>query len=111
MAKLAILLNIEAKSGKEADVEALLLGALPLARAEERTRRWYAFKSGPSTFGIFDTFDDPAGRPAHLDGAVARLLLERSEDLLARQPQVTRVALMAVQSPPWRMHTGHRPTS
>src|SRR3546814_16114655 len=95
MSKLAILLNIEAKSGKEADVEALLLGALPLARAEARTRGWYAFKSGPSTFGIFDTFDDAAGRHAHLEGEVARLLLERTGELLARPPTVTRVDILA----------------
>src|SRR3546814_18635148 len=83
MAKLAILLNIEARSGKEADVEALLLDALPLARAEAGTRGWYAFQSGPSKFGIFDTFDDAAGRHAHLEGEVARFLLEPPEDLQA----------------------------
>src|SRR3546814_9920196 len=97
MAKLAILLNIEARSGKEADVEALLLDALPMARAEAGTRGWYAFKSGPSTFGIFDTFDDAAGRHAHLDGVVPRLLLGRTQELMARPPQVTSVDLLEVK--------------
>lgn len=97
MARLAVLVNIEAKSGKEAEVEALLLGALPLARAEAGTRSWYAFKSGPSTFGIFDTFDSDAGPHAHLEGEVARLLLERTEELLARPPQVTSVDLLAAK--------------
>ncbi|MFC3717347.1 putative quinol monooxygenase [Luteimonas soli] len=102
MARLAVLVNIEAKSGKEAEVEALLLGALPLgalplARAEAGTRSWYAFKSGPSTFGIFDTFDSEAGPHAHLEGEVARLLLERTEELLARPPQVTSVDLLAAK--------------
>lgn len=97
MAKLAILVNIEAKSGREADVEALLLRALPLAREEAGTRNWYAFKSGPSTFGIFDTFDDADGRRAHLEGEVAGLLLGRTEELLARPPQVTSVDLLAVK--------------
>src|SRR3546814_16965430 len=109
MAKLAILLNIEARSGKEADVEALLLDALPLARAEAGTRGWYAFKSGPSTFGIFDTFDDAAGRHAHLDGAVARLLLGRTEELLARPPQVPSVDLLAVQCPAYTIPAPERP--
>jgi len=95
MAKLAVLVNIEAKSGKEAEVEALLLGALPLARAEAGTRGWHAFKSGPSTFGIFGTFDDDAGRRAHLEGEVAKVLLGHTEELLARPPQVTSVELLA----------------
>jgi quinol monooxygenase YgiN len=97
MAKLAILVNIEAKSGKEAEVEALLLDALPLARAEAATRSWHAFKSGPSTFGIFDTFDDEAGRRAHLEGEIASLLLDRTEELLARPPQITSLDLLATK--------------
>ena len=79
MVKLALLANIEAKTGKEAEVEALLTGALPLAQGEAGTRTWYAFKSGPSTFGIFDTFDDEAGRQAHLNGEIARALLGKAE--------------------------------
>lgn len=94
MAMLGILVNIEAKSGKEAEVEALLLDALPLARAEGGTRSWYAFKSGPSTFGIFETFDDEPGRRAHLEGRVAGALLARTGELLARPPQVTSVDVL-----------------
>ena len=58
MESLAILALVEAKPGKEKDVETFLKSALPLARAEAKTVRWYAFKLGPSTFGIFDTFAD-----------------------------------------------------
>jgi quinol monooxygenase YgiN len=97
MARLAVLVNIEAKSGREAEVEALLIGALPLARAEAGTRSWYAFKTGPSTFGIFNTFDDEAGRRAHLDGEIARRLLGRTEELLARPPQLTSVDVLAAK--------------
>jgi quinol monooxygenase YgiN len=95
MARLGLLVNIEAKSGKEAEVEALLAGALPLARAEAGTRGWYAFKSGPSTFGVFDTFDDEPARQAHLQGEIAKALLGRTEELLARPPQVVSVKLLA----------------
>lgn len=95
MARLGLLVNIEAKSGKEAEVEALLAGALPLARAEPGTRGWYAFKSGPSTFGVFDTFDDEPARQAHLQGEIAKALLGRTQELLARPPQVVSVKLLA----------------
>lgn len=97
MAKFGVHVNIEAKSGKEADVEELLLLALPLARAQAGTRGWHAFKSGPSTFGIFATFDDAAGRHAYMEGEVAGLLLDRTEELLARPPQVTSVDVLAAR--------------
>jgi len=97
MGKLAMLVNIEAKSGREREVEALLLDALALARDEAGTRGWHAFKSGPSTFGIFETFDDEAGRQAHVEGRIARLLLDRSEELLARPPQMISVDVLAAK--------------
>lgn len=97
MTKLAMLVNIEAKSGKEREVEALLLGALPLAQAEAGTRGWHAFRSGPSTFGIFETFDDECGRHAHAEGRIARLLLDHSEELLARPPQMVSVEVLAAK--------------
>lgn len=97
MVKLAIVANIEAKTGKEAEVEALLVDALPLAQAEAGTRTWYAFKSGPSTFGIFDTFDDEAGRRAHLEGEIAKALLGRANELLARPPQISSVDVLAAK--------------
>jgi quinol monooxygenase YgiN len=97
MVKLALLAHIEAKTGKEAEVEALLTGALPLAQGEAGTRSWYAFKSGPSTFGIFDTFDDEAGRQAHLNGEIARALLGKADELLARPPQIDNVDVLAAK--------------
>jgi hypothetical protein len=39
-----------------------LAGALPLAQQEMSTTTWFALKLGPSTFGIFDTFDEEAGK-------------------------------------------------
>lgn len=75
MLKFGLLARLEAKPGNEADVEAMLSVSLPLAQAELATRTWHALKLGPSTFGIFDTFDDEAGRQAHLDGEIARALV------------------------------------
>lgn len=95
MARLAILVNIEAKSGREAEVEALLGEAVALARAEAGTRGWHAFRSGPSTFGIFETFDDAAARDARLQGPIHALLVARTEALLARPPQVVGVDVVA----------------
>lgn len=97
MAKLGLLARIEARTGKEDEVEAMLRGALPLARAEAGTRSWYAFRLGPSSFGIFDTFDDEAGREAHLGGEIARALMGKADELLARPPQIDKVDVLAVK--------------
>lgn len=97
MAKLGLLANIEAKTGKEAEVESMLTGALALAQAEAGTRSWYAFKLGPSTFGIFDTFDDEAGREAHLNGEIAKALMGKADELLAKPPQIDKVDLLAAK--------------
>lgn len=97
MAKLGLLARIEARTGKEDEVEAMLRGALPLARAEAGTRTWYAFRLGPSSFGIFDTFDDEAGREAHLDGEIAKALMGKADELLAKPPQIDKVDVLAVK--------------
>ncbi len=53
MVKFALLARVEAKPGKEQDVEQFLKSALSLAEEEKDTVSWYALKISPSTFGIF----------------------------------------------------------
>ena len=75
MVKLALYARLEAKPGKEKEVEQFLQSAVPLVEEEQGTITWYALRMGPSTFGIFDTFNDEAGRQAHLSGKVAAALM------------------------------------
>jgi quinol monooxygenase YgiN len=95
--KLGILALIEAKPGKEAAVAELLSGAVSLAREEGSTVTWYAFRAGPRSFGIFDTFNDEAGRKAHLEGRIAQALLGKADELLATAPDIKMVDLVAVK--------------
>lgn len=97
MEKLALLARLEAKPGKEKEVAEFLKSALPLAEAEPGTIRWYALQIGPSTFGIFDTFADEAGREAHLGGAIAKALMAQASDLLTATPVIEKVDLLAVK--------------
>lgn len=97
MVKLALLARMEAKPGKEAEVEAFLVSALPLARAEDATISWFALKLGPSTFGIFDTFEAEAGRQAHLNGPIAAALMANAEALLSSPPVIEQVELLAAK--------------
>jgi quinol monooxygenase YgiN len=97
MEQLALLARLEAKPGKERELEEFIKGALPLAQDEAGTIRWYALKLGPSTFGIFDTFGSEEGRQAHLSGPIAKALIEKAPDLLSVAPAIEQVGLLAVK--------------
>ena len=99
MVKVALWVRLEAKPGKEADVEGLLRGGLPLVQAEPATTAWFGLRLGPSTFGIFDAFLDEAGRNAHLSGRVAAALMEKASDLLAQPPTIEKVDVLAAKLP------------
>jgi quinol monooxygenase YgiN len=97
MVKYALLARVEAKGGKEEAVEQFLTSALALAQEEEQTVSWYALKIGPSAFGIFDTFNDEAGREAHLNGKIAAALMQHADELLSQPPVIEKVELLAVK--------------
>jgi quinol monooxygenase YgiN len=99
MDKLSILVQLEAKPGKEDEVEKFLKSALPLVQAETGTTTWYALKMGPSKFGIFDTFADEKGRNAHLGGEVAKALFAKAEDLFAKPPLIDQPEILAAKAP------------
>ena len=97
MVKYALLARVEAKPGKEEAVENFLKSALPLAIEENDTISWYALKIGPSTFGIFDTFNEEEGREAHLKGKLAAALMQHAGELLSTPPVIEKVELLAVK--------------
>lgn len=97
MAKFALAATLQAKPGKEAEVAEFLASALPLAQAEAGTTSWFALQFAPDKFGIFDTFDDPAGRQAHLDGPIAAALMAKAGELLAQPPQIEMVDILAAK--------------
>jgi len=99
MVKLALLVRLEAKPGKEADVESFLRGGLALVEQEPGTTTWYGIKLGPSTYGIFDTFADDAGRQAHLSGKVAAALMAKASELFAKPPAIEKVEILAAKLP------------
>jgi quinol monooxygenase YgiN len=99
MAKFAIYAQLKAKSGKAAEVEAFLKSALPLALKETGTITWYAFKEGPDSYGIFDTFETEAARQAHLDGPIAKALMAKAVELLSEAPRIHKIDLLAAKIP------------
>ncbi len=94
-----LLVRLEAKAGKDAEVEEFLRSALPMVQREPATTAWFAIRFGRSEYGIFDVFPDNAGREAHLAGAVAKALTERGEALFASAPKIQRFSVLAEKLP------------
>lgn len=98
MSRVSIWAQLEAKPGKEKEVEAFLKSAEPLAQREPGTISWYAIKMGPGKYGIFDTFADEDGRNAHLNGEIAKALFARAGELFAKPPEIAKPEILAVKS-------------
>src|SRR5260221_14158463 len=99
MTKFALYVPLQAKLGKEGEVADFLRSAVPLVNAEPGTITWFATQEGPSSFAIFDTFDDEAGREAHLNGKVAAALMAKAGELLAKPPTIHKIDILADKLP------------
>jgi quinol monooxygenase YgiN len=95
MAKQALWVMLKAKPGKEAEVEAFLKQGATLANNEPGTVTWYGVKMAPGTYGVFDTFNDEAGRDAHLNGDIAKALMAKAPDLFANELRIERMEILA----------------
>jgi len=99
MVSVALYVRLEAKHGKEAEVEIFLKSGLPIVEEEPGTIAWFGLRIGPTTFGIFDAFPDEAGRQAHLAGRVAAALMAKAPELLAGPPVIEKVDVLAYKLP------------
>ncbi len=99
MVKFALFVRLEAKPGKESDVENFLRGGLSIVQQEPATTAWFAIRLGPSSFGIFDAFPDEAGRQAHLSGKVAAALMAKASELFSKPPSIEKVDVLAAKLP------------
>ena len=92
-----LLALLEAKPGKGDELADFLKQGRELAVAERGTVTWYAFRISETTYGIFDTFDGEADRQAHLDGQIPAALGKVGPELLASDPDIRTVDVIAVK--------------
>ena len=96
MAKYALYAELKARPGKEAEVEAFLKKGGEMAQDEKGTVNWFGFKEDkPGVFGVFDTFDDEAGRDAHLAGDIAKALFAKADEYFSEAPVIHKTSLIA----------------
>ena len=99
MVKVGLYVQLEAKPGKERDVESFLNSGLALVEEEPETTVWFALRLGPRTFGIFDAFPGDEGRQAHLNGKVAAALMANASELLSEPPEIMKLDILASKLP------------
>ncbi len=99
MVKVALLVRLVAKPGKEEEV-----GLVPRERtaarrlqAETQTTVWFALRITKNEFGIFDAFPNDTGRKAHIEGAIAVALRAKAAELLAQPPTIEQVDVLAAK--------------
>ena len=95
--KFGILAQLVAKPGKGDALGRFLEAGRELAVAESGTVTWYAFRIDETHYGIFDTFEDEAGRQAHAEGEIPKALAGVAEELLAVEPDLRPIDILAVK--------------
>ena len=95
MAKYALYVSLKAKPGKEKDVEAFLKQAAEIAKKEGGTVNWYGLHEDEGLYSIFDTFNDEAGRDAHLNGEIAKALMAKASELFADPLKIHKIDILA----------------
>jgi quinol monooxygenase YgiN len=81
MAKQAIWVMLKAKPGKEAE--------------EPETVTWYGVKIMEGMYGVFDTFNDEAGRDAHMSGEIAKALMASAPELFSNEIKIETMEILA----------------
>ena len=99
MVKVALVVRLVAKAGKEEEVRAFLAGAEPLAKAEAFTPAWFALRTAKDVFYIVDAFATDADRGKHLTGDIAKALMAKAGDLLAQPPVIEKADVLGSKLP------------
>ena len=97
MLSLGLFVRLEAKPGKEREVEAFLMQGLQMANQEATTPLWFALRLSPSTFAVFDAFADESGRQTHLNGPIAKALMANAPNLLAAPPSIEKTEILGAK--------------
>ncbi|MFD6801399.1 antibiotic biosynthesis monooxygenase [Streptomyces cyaneofuscatus] len=93
-----LLVRLQSIKVREDDVRDFLNQGLSIVEGEPGTVRWFGIQFGPSSFGIFDAFPDDDGRQAHLSGAVAQALSQKSGELF-EEPTIELIDVVVEKQP------------
>ena len=93
--RFGLVATLKAQEGKGEALAAFLLQGRAIAEEEPGTVTWYAFRLDETTFGVFDTFETEEARQAHLSGRIPEALGQLGPELLAVEPEIQPVDIVA----------------
>ena len=93
----ALHIRLEARRGREAQVEKLVRDILRDVQSEPATGPWFGVRLSKRVFGIFERFPDESGRRAHLSGRGAARLMARSNALLAKPAKISKLDIIGAK--------------
>jgi quinol monooxygenase YgiN len=96
--KCGLFVRLEAKPGKEKAVADFLAAGVEMTNQEAGTPIWFALKLSPTTFAVFDAFTSEENRQAHLAGNMAKSLMSRVEEMLAKPPSVEFLDILGMKN-------------
>jgi predicted SnoaL-like aldol condensation-catalyzing enzyme/quinol monooxygenase YgiN len=94
---IGLLVQMHAKPGEEAALEAALKATLPAIEEEPGTITWLAIRIAPSTYAVVDAFPDEAARQAHYEAG--RIRMQEHQAIFAEAPTVVPTAIIAAKLP------------
>jgi quinol monooxygenase YgiN len=92
------LVRFEDMPDKVDEVEPLLGALVAQVHGEDSTIAWFGFRLGPTTFAVFHTFHDKAGREAHFAVAGEAMTAIASE-LFTEAPTVEHIDIVSAKLP------------
>ena len=90
MVNVALLVRLEAKPGKESEVESFLKSGLAIVEEEPDTTAWFADPHESINLWDLRRIPDESGRQAHLSGRVAAALMAKPQNFLRSRPLLRR---------------------
>jgi len=109
MTSRALLIRLDARTGQEKEVEALLRSVEPVAGESVAAHCWFALRTAPEIYALFCTFESDSDRDAYLS-VLEPVWAERTSELLSRPPVIEKVeVLRAHPNTPASMAASHNP--
>ena len=99
MIRAARWIEVVASPGREHDVVAFLIDALPVAQRDGSIKCWFGLRLDHSRFAIFDVFDSEPSRGAGVSGAIGEALKDRTGSLFSVSPKIGWVDVLASKLP------------
>lgn len=93
MVTVGVIASFEAKPGTQAEMERFFRNGLSIVEGQPSSTMWFAFRTGPTSYGAFAAFETEADREALLSAGGPKLSTEFAQ-LFAQPPSFQKVDVL-----------------